>query len=275
MGIVRKTAVIVPCYNEEKRIRPDEFLKFASACKGVAFIFVNDGSSDRTGELLKKLCSKNPAQFALFDMTCNSGKAEAVRQGFLKAFEQGFEIIGFWDADLASPLSCIPEFISLIESGKNIVIGSRIKLLGREIERQALRHYLGRVFATAASVILRLPVYDTQCGAKLFRKNSFLEAAMSKPFNVKWIFDVELLARIAILEEASGRPLFHKSWMEVPLPEWKDVKGSKVRPADFLKSGGELIKLISFFHSSSSRKKYLERLCGPEKAVKGLKGARS
>ncbi|MBI2400247.1 MAG: glycosyltransferase [Deltaproteobacteria bacterium] len=257
---MRKTAIIVPCYNEEKRLKTGEFLAFASSESDVFFIFVNDGSIDATGRVLKELAAANPAGCAFIELARNSGKAEAVRQGFLKAFELGFEYVGFWDADLATPLECITEFVSIIDSGKDVVLGSRVKLLGRKIQRRPGRHYLGRVFATLVSVLLKLPVYDTQCGAKLFRRNGSLEAAMSRPFNVKWTFDVELFGRLSLLEEASGKADFQDTWVEFPLPSWEEVRGSKVRPADFMRSGLELLKLTSFFYSGFMRKRYLKNL---------------
>jgi dolichyl-phosphate beta-glucosyltransferase len=260
MGTVRKTAIVVPCYNEEKRLKADEFLSFASKEPGVFFIFVNDGSTDATMRVLKELTEAGGGRVSFLELPQNKGKAEAVRLGFLKAFEQGAEYVGFWDADLATSLECIPDFISIVDSGKDVVLGSRVKLLGRRIQRRPARHYLGRVFATVVSVLLRLSVYDTQCGAKLFRRTRSLEAAMSVPFRVKWTFDVELLGRLAMLEEASGGIDVQEAWVEFPLPSWEEVRGSKVRGKDFMRSGLELLKLISFFYTTGARKRYLKTL---------------
>ncbi|MBF0331821.1 MAG: hypothetical protein HQL17_07775 [Candidatus Omnitrophica bacterium] len=121
-------------------------------------------------------------------------------------------------------------------------MASRVKLLGRTIERNPLRHYAGRIFATAASLILDLPVYDTQCGAKLFRVNDRLKLVFNKPFTVKWIFDVELLARLIITEKA-GHPAVKDICVEYPLHAWIDKKGSKLRAMDFVTSIGDLLKV--------------------------------
>ena len=76
-----------------------------------------------------------------------------------------------------------------------IVIGSRVQMLGRDTRHNWRRHYLGRVAATAVSVMLRLRVYDTQCGAKLFRAGATVGRVFLQPFLTRWIFDVEILSR--------------------------------------------------------------------------------
>ena len=116
----------------------------------------------------------------------------------------------------------------LEERGVQAAIGSRVALLGRRIERRAARHYLGRVFATLASAALQLPVYDTQCGAKVFRAGPALTATLAEPFISRWAFDVEIIGRLAC-----GHPLASQAnqpWIiEVPLREWRDVGASKLR----------------------------------------------
>jgi dolichyl-phosphate beta-glucosyltransferase len=80
-----------------------------------------------------------------------------------------------------------------------------------------------------ASAVLRLSVYDTQCGAKLFRATPALEAAVAEPFLSRWIFDVELLGRL--MTGAAGAPaLTEEQVVEEPLLSWRDVPGSKLRP---------------------------------------------
>jgi hypothetical protein len=123
------------------------------------------------------------------------------------------------------------------------VLGSRVRLLGRSIERSALRHYLGRVFATGASLTLGLPVYDTQCGAKLFRVTPALARVLERPFLTRWVFDVELLARYGQVVSVGSGPAVERRVYELPLQHWRDVPGSKVRPWDFVRSGLELVRI--------------------------------
>lgn len=243
MGIMQKIAIVIPCYNEAYRICPDAFIDYDASDSRVHFIFVNDCSTDHTSAIINKLAKDYPARFSVVHLENNLGKAGAVRQGFLKAFSADFEAIGFWDADLATPLAEIEMFIEKLEtSGIDIVIGSRVRLLGRPIERRAVRHYLGRIFATVASLVLGETVYDTQCGAKLFRNTKTLKQVFSEPFTVNWIFDIEILARYILQGRIEERSLGEFA-SEYPLQQWKDVAGSKLKGKDFLISAVEIIKI--------------------------------
>lgn len=244
-----RTAIIVPCYNEEKRLRPQPFVDAAAAEKNLCFIFVNDGSTDGTGERLRSLSRACPAQIRHIDLDKNSGKAEAVRQGLLAALAEDFENMGYWDADLATPLDDIAKFCGILDgSDVELVLGARVRLLGRRIERRTARHYAGRVFATIASLTLGLPVYDTQCGAKIFKNTEALRAAMREPFRVTWSFDVELLARLSIVAKARGNYDYSRHWVEYPLEEWVDIKGSKVGYRDFIKAFFEMLRIFTYLH---------------------------
>jgi glycosyltransferase involved in cell wall biosynthesis len=230
--------LVVPCYNEEKRLDVAAFRAF----EGVEFLFVNDGSRDGTLRVLQSLVDADPTRFSILDLERNSGKAEAVRRGILTAVERGAELTGFWDADLATPLPQLPGFLDVFAARPEIqmVFGARVRLLGREISRNPSRHYLGRVGATLISRTLGLAVYDTQCGAKLFRSSDLLRSVFSRPFLSRWIFDVEILARFIELE---GRDALARQVYEFPVTVWHDVKGSKVKSTDFLRALRDLNKI--------------------------------
>jgi dolichyl-phosphate beta-glucosyltransferase len=132
-------------------------------------------------------------------------------------------------------------------------MGSRVALLGRDIRRSTLRHFMGRVFATAASVVLRLPVYDTQCGAKLFRNSPNLVALLESPFRSRWVFDVEILARIVAASRSPGSPPAHQLIYEYPLDEWQDVHGTRLRPFDFLIAAIDLAEIYWRFRRSGAK----------------------
>ena len=114
--------------------------------------------------------------------------------------------------------------------------------MGRHIARNPWRHYSGRLFATAASTVLGLPVYDTQCGAKLFRVTPLLPSIFATPFVARWIFDVEILARF-LSTDRRGPAHVATSLYELPLDEWIDVQGSKLRTKDFARAALDLARI--------------------------------
>jgi hypothetical protein len=109
-------------------------------------------------------------------------------------------------------------------------------LMGRDVRRKASRHYLGRVFATAVSHALDLPIYDTQCGAKILRVTAATATLFAQPFRSPWIFDVELIARYLRVPVGPGEPSRRDRIYELVLPAWHDVAGSKLRWYDFARA---------------------------------------
>jgi hypothetical protein len=159
----------------------------------------------------------------------------------LRALADTSRYAGFIDADLAAPLSEVTLLYDELESHRDVwaAFGSRAKLLGRRIVRSERRHYVGRVFATCASIAVGLPVYDTQCGLKLFRNVPPVTAAFAQPFRSKWIFDVELLARLADAAGAAAESRIR----EVPLEHWEERGDSRLRIADFVRAPLELLMI--------------------------------
>ena len=238
--------MVVPCYNEGGRLPREAFRDFAEAWGHGRFLFVDDGSTDDTFTVLSNLKTTLPKNFDILRLPSNVGKAEAVRQGFLQAFRTDPEYVGFWDSDLATPLDTIRLFESVFRDRPQteMVLGARVRLLGRDVRRKIVRHYLGRAFATAVSFISGLEVYDSQCGAKLFRTTNTVRAVFATPFQSRWIFDVEILIRFVKLKPP--RMDTQAYLYELPLPVWHDVPGSKLRPRDF---GRALVDLVRIYRA--------------------------
>ena len=247
--------IVIPCYNEENRLDIRRFRDFANSSHSITFLFVNDGSTDKTLSMLQALSASDPGKFAVLDLQPNRGKAEAVRRGILSAIDAHPDYVGFWDADLATPLEAIVQFLEMGESRPELemIMGSRVKLLGRKIERHRSRHYLGRCFATAVSAVLGLEVYETQCGAKLFRASSDLQMLFQQPFHSRWIFDVEIIARL--IQASRGNELMSPEHViyEFPLTEWRDVPGSKLRSSDFFRAAWELARIRNCYFGKQAQ----------------------
>jgi glycosyltransferase involved in cell wall biosynthesis len=239
---MRKVALIVPCYQEAQRFDPEGFAALA-ALPDVTLVLVDDGSTDATGQRLAAFAARPDVDAEVLVLPRNRGKAEAVRHGLRHALAHGAERVGYADADLATPPAEVGRLIECLESERcAAVLGSRVRILGASIDRSALRHYVARVLATGFSLVLRIPVYDTQCGAKVFRPGPALEAALSERFLTRWSFDVELLGRLLI--GAPGVPGLPPSQLrELPLRAWRDVPGSKLGPADAPRVAWEALRV--------------------------------
>lgn len=242
---VTETVLVVPCYNEAERLPIESFERFASSHPEVQLLFVDDGSTDRTAELLSDLETRAGERVSVLGLTRNQGKAEAVRRGMLAALRGRPRFAGYWDADLATPLEELEGFIGVLTGQPDLemVFGSRVMLLGHAVKRRLLRHYLGRVFATAASITLGLAIYDTQCGAKLFRVSDDTASLFEEPFLTGWIFDVEIIARLIRERRGTARPQAQDVIYEQPLGTWQDIAGSKVRARDLPRALLELIRI--------------------------------
>jgi len=240
---MQKTTVVIPCHNEEKRLDSEAFCEFVRENPGISFCFVDDGSADGTRAVLTALCGRCEGRAKVVDLPRNAGKAHAVRRGILEALaDPSIELVGYLDADLATPLS---EIILLAEAlvgkkGCQMVLGSRVRRLGSCVCRKAKRHYAGRLFATVVSILLKLPVYDTQCGAKLFRAQ-LAKRVFADPFRCRWLFDVEILARIL---QYFGRKEALQMLQEVPLRAWSDKGGSTLTLPYVLRVPLDLLRIM-------------------------------
>jgi dolichyl-phosphate beta-glucosyltransferase len=213
-------SVVIPCFNEEARI--SETLRITldyltANSPESELIVVNDGSTDATGTIARKILAGTKISTRLLENFPNRGKGAAVGSGLLSAREP----IGlFSDADLSTPLTETPKLIEPIANGEvDIAFGSRAldrSLIG--IHQPWRREQGGRVFNLLVRVATGLPFWDTQCGFKAFRLDvcrPILEAARVSGF----AFDVELL----LLARRAGLRI-----REIPV-RWNHAEGSKVR----------------------------------------------
>lgn len=224
--------IVIPCYNEEKRLDIARYSTFLNTHKHVLICFVNDGSSDNTLQVLNNIKSNYPDYVTVISMNKNSGKAESVRTGINYCNTNfNFEKIAYLDADLATTLEECLEISKQVTSEIVLAFGSRISKIDTIIERKKMRHYIGRVIATFISNQLKLTIYDTQCGCKIFERE-LSKKVFSEEFISKWLFDVEVFHRIIIMYGEKQMPFIAR---EVPLKTWIDYDESKVKMTYFFK----------------------------------------
>ena len=223
---------MIPCYNEGLKLPLHQYHSFLEKHSNVVLIFVNDGSSDDTFEILTKIEISFPEKVKLISYAKNKGKAAAVRTGVnycAKNFSCNY--IGYLDADLSASLQECIDLRNFLSNNMQFAFGSRILKIGSVIQRKNTRFLIGRFIATIISNMLNLSVYDTQCGCKLFTSSQAI-TLFEKPFISKWLFDVELFFRMI---QQYGRTNIDRVMVEVPLKRWIDTEQSKVKPGYFFK----------------------------------------
>jgi dolichyl-phosphate beta-glucosyltransferase len=185
-------SIIIPAYNEEKRIRPtlERVFAFLDA-QDYAWevIVVDDCSSDKTIEVASG-ASQGRANFRVLRNEVNSGKGASVRRGMLEA-KSG--LLLFSDADLSTPIEEVNRFIEKAREGFGVVIGSRAIRGANIVTHQPIyRRLMGKTFNKIVRVMLVRGIKDTQCGFKMFTRE-----AAQKIFPLQRIdrfaFDVEAL----------------------------------------------------------------------------------
>jgi dolichyl-phosphate beta-glucosyltransferase len=245
-AVKNNVCIIIPCFNEEKGLAIQEYSHFMEVNPTVLVCFVNDGSSDNTLSILEGLKNSFPKQVIVHSYIKNMGKAEAIRSGFHYCnYHHNFDYVAYLDADLAtSPEECLT-MTSFLNANINFVFGSRIKRIGAVIERSYCRFIVGRIIATVISSILKLNVYDTQCGCKIFSKE-LAEVVFKDTFVSKWLFDVEIFDRII---KFYGRKKVLEKMLEVPLIRWVDRGDSKVKSSYFFKLWIDLYKINKMIKS--------------------------
>ncbi|ARV14401.1 response regulator [Polaribacter sp. SA4-12] len=248
----RCVGVVIPCYNEEERLMSKEFTDYIDKHTGYHLCFVNDGSKDKTLEVLNNLRKGREDFITVYDCEKNGGKAEAVRQGMLyMAKQEDLDYIGFLDADLSTDLADFDDLVITIENNAKykIVSGSRISRMGANITKESARKIISMTINFIIRKILSMDFKDTQCGAKIFHKD-VIDISFGEKFVTQWIFDVEIFRRIALhfgLEKAK------EMLCEQPLKRWIHADGSKLSMKDSVKIVGQLGQIA--WHYRKSKKK--------------------
>jgi len=226
-------SVIIPAYNEEKRITKTlldagEYLKNQDYESEV--IVVDDGSADNTAGIVSGLKNKIK-NLSLVSNGLNRGKGFSVRRGMISA---SGEYRLFMDADNSTPISEISKLLPFLSSGYDIAIGSRSVEGSNIISAQPWqRKFLGNCYALMVKIFAGLYGFrDTQCGFKVFSAESANDIFSKCRIN-GWSFDVETLA----LAKKLGYTV-----KEVPI-NWQDSPGTKVKIKGIIKAGFDLLRI--------------------------------
>lgn len=241
-----RLSIIIPCYNEEKRIEKsvNKIIEYINSDKlDAELIFVNDGSIDNTQHVLtklsRKLAEKHRIYNTIINIEDNTGKGYALRKGIEKA--KG-DLVLLCDADLSTPISEFKKLEKFTDS-YDIIIGSRKQKESHVIKPQSfLRTFLGKSYSKMSNILLHIQVNDFTCGFKLLKNTQAREIAKRMKIN-RWTYDSELLKIAAI----------HRYSIKEVGVVWENDKGTKVKLIkDILFSFTDLLKIII----NSSLRKY-------------------
>ena len=185
-------SIVIPAYNESARI-PSALEQVVSCIRESGWraevIVVNDGSTDRTAEVVREFARTAP-EVRLVENPGNRGKGYSVRAGMLQALG---EIVMFTDADLSSPIEEAERLFAALAAGADIAIGSRWLEKDRQTQRQPLyRQVFGRCFNAVTRLVMGLPFADTQCGFKAFTRHAAQTVFQLQTIE-RWGFDPEIL----------------------------------------------------------------------------------
>lgn len=218
--------LVIPAYNEEKRIG---LLLSELDCRQTAYIFICDGSDNTAAEIKQWGILHPEISVRCLEHPTRIGKGKAVCEGLSLAKTR---FAGYMDADGSASYSEMVKLICELE-GNDGVIGSRW-VAGAKISRSQglLRRFESRIFNRLIRLLFGLPFQDTQCGAKVFRKDA-LDTVLPGIVSPGFEFDVELLWR-----------LMKKGYKisEYPI-EWNNRGDSHVKGPDAISMMGGLIRL--------------------------------
>ncbi|NER12764.1 response regulator [Leptobacterium flavescens] len=243
-GILQKACVgvVIPCYNEEKRLLSQDFIDLVHSNLEYHLCFVNDGSTDNTLEVLETLKKSRGNNISVYNYEKNGGKAEAVRQGVLHLLNNNpqLDYIGFLDAGLFTDFADFEDLVKTIESTDfKIVSGSRISRMGTSITRKSARQIIGKAINLIVQKTLRIPFKDTQCGAKIMDKE-IVDKMFRDKFITKWLLDVEIFMR---MKNHYGRAKAKAMICEQPLKRWSNADRSKLSMRDSVNILGQLTQI--------------------------------
>lgn len=191
---MKTISFIIPVYNEEERIgktfKALRELQLPRGLKLQEIIFVNDGSTDRTKELIRTSSLKKNLPITLISYRHNRGKGYAIRRGMLEA-NGDYNL--FFDADMSTPLTELKKFIPFMKQDIDVIVGTRKNGKSTVIKHQPLyRELLGKGFTKLTRVMLGVPVTDFTCGFKAFSRRATV-TIFPKTRIDGWGYDAELL----------------------------------------------------------------------------------
>jgi dolichyl-phosphate beta-glucosyltransferase len=234
--------LIVPCFNEEKRMDIEKFRKLLRQYENLEIVFVDDGSSDATPKIMSEF-QKEFENATAIRLSENIGKANALRFGMnhvITLMNNNIESswIGFTDSDAQISFVDVASALEKVWENSNVdEVHSVFATRPRSLETPRFRKIVGLLIARFLRLGFKMDLpEDSQCGLKFFRLNKLLEESIQQKFETKWFFELELCLRFI-------RASFYPKVLEIPLTSLGDSVDSKVRLSSVVSIMRELLHI--------------------------------
>ena len=193
-----KTAIIIPAYNEEKRIGPtlEAYSKFYESLRKknkveYEILIAINGTTDSTPNIVKKFSKKNKRIKSI--ILKQGSKGLAVKEGFKEALKRDYDSFGFVDADMSTSPEEYYKLVLALKEADTVLASRWMKKSVIKTYQPLTRRITSRGFNFLVRSILFINVSDTKCGAKTFRKK-VIEDIVDKIGGTRWAFDIDLLS---------------------------------------------------------------------------------
>lgn len=220
--MIHTPVVTLPCHNEE------DFLEVAHAtvkCEAeklfpdYVILIAEDGSTDRTLQIAKKLCQNDPNTI-LIHSERKLGRGKALKEAWRKVEADAYVYL---DCDMATDMSAFPKLFLGLQEGYDIVTGSRY-LKGSQVDRPSMRHHVSMVYNWMVRALFSTGISDHQCGFKALSKR-MVRTSLLQCRSDGWFFDTEMIIR-------AKRNGF--SILEIGI-KWKERRGKRTSVTRLIK----------------------------------------
>ena len=200
---------------------------FASGLERFPWLDVLVAGRSRSRDAFDAWAERSPrARF--IDLGDAVSDSQVVQEGTKRALEEGYPFAGYWGPDCEVPLAFLEEWVDRLASSELLMVfGSRLRLVQHDHPGLWLRHYAGRAWASAVSLLLKLEAYDTECCAKLFRNGAVARGVFERPFESSVCFDTELFVRLLEQEVGPAGVRVERDCLELPLRTWRRRPSSR------------------------------------------------
>lgn len=191
-----RTLVIIPTYDERDNL-PGVVQRLLAAAPDVSVLIADDNSPDGTGQVADRLAAEDPrARITVLHRTRKEGLGAAYIAGFRWGLERGFSVLVEMDADGSHPPERLPAMLAAVDSGADLVIGSRYVPGGSVVNWPWQRHVISRGGNVYSRIMLGVGVKDITAGYRAYRAAALAELDLDAVESKGYCFQIDMTWRL-------------------------------------------------------------------------------